>query len=116
MPFCSNCKHDFGPASSIVCLHCGEAFHARRPTVEPEYRRTKTKLSYDARRVLEFLEHVPTSLPAPTSRTIAAALTMDWFNIHPLLDQLKEDGLITSIVSRDLGSQFYITPRGKTFL
>jgi hypothetical protein len=113
---CIYCGHDFGEATSIVCLHCGAPLNASKKLPEPTYRGTKTRLSYDARRILELLDCSPTSLPSPNAKTIRSALGIDWGQTHRLLEKLQENGLIASIVTSEHGSQYTITPRGKTFL
>ena len=116
MALCINCGRDFGDASGIVCLHCGATLHASQKQPEPTYRGTKTRLSYDAKRILELLDCVPAGAPAPNAKTINSALGIDWGQASTLVETLAENGLITSIVTSEHGSQYSITPRGKTFL
>jgi hypothetical protein len=116
MSLCINCGRDFGDASSIVCLHCGATLNASDKKPEPTYRGTKTRLSYDAKRILELLDCVPASAPGPNARTISSALGIEWGQAYRLVEELDENGLIASIISAEHGSQYLITPRGKTFL
>lgn len=116
MSLCIYCGRDFGKATSVICLHCSAPLNASKKRSEPVYRGTKTRLSFNARRILEFLGCFPTTVPAPDARTISTALAIDWGEAHRLLEQMHENGLITFTVSSKNGSQYFITPRGKTFL
>ena len=113
---CVKCGSDFGDATSVVCLHCGATLNESQKQPEPAYHSTKTRLSYDARRILELIGCVPANSPAPNAKAISSALGIDWGQTHRLVEKLEENGLIASIVSSEHGSQYSITPRGKTFL
>ena len=81
------------------------------------YRRTNTKLSYNARRILELLNCFQPTATAPNAKTISSnSLAMEWGETHRLLEQLHEDGMVMFTVSSEHGSQYFITPRGETFL
>src|SRR4051794_25831568 len=114
MALCINCGRDFGDASSIVCLHCGATLDAAQKQPEPTYRSTKTRLSYDAKRILELLDCVPAGAIGPNAKAISSALGIDWGRAHSLLEELEENGVVVSIVTAEQGSQYSITPRGKT--
>ncbi|MFL6373026.1 MAG: hypothetical protein ACJ73D_00015 [Pyrinomonadaceae bacterium] len=116
MSLCTYCGKDFGAATSVVCLHCGAPLGDCKKQPDPPYRRTKTRLSYNGRRIMELLECTPSSVSAPNARTIATALQIDWAEIHMILEQLHDDGLVTFTVDGEHGSKYLITERGKSFL
>jgi hypothetical protein len=116
LALCIYCSNDFGQASSIVCLHCGAPLQALKKEPDKPFTQTRTRLSINARRIVELLDNVPASAPPPNARAISAALEIDWGETHRLLELLQENRLIVSIVSSERGSQYSITLRGKAFL